>query len=143
YDRVVCVVRAEPQSDVHGSRPVPINNLAAEPIHRVVIAFHRNQAGTVNLGCSYLARFEIVGNQNEGGESGSGRVCGDGVCEISGRRAAYRFQLEFQRLVDRNSRDTILEGKSRGVYAVILQVKVIDSEFPAEAIRANQRRATS
>ena len=44
---------------------IPIHDLTAQPIDRVVITFHSDEARAVDLSPSDLAGFEIVGDEND------------------------------------------------------------------------------
>ena len=98
-----------PQIHVHESPGIPIDDLAAQPIHVVVVAVDRDQPRAVDRCRRDLALFEIVRNQNERRQSGRRRVRSDGVGQIAGGGASDGFEFEFEGLVDGDRRNAILE----------------------------------
>src|SRR5207245_10485319 len=88
------------QVDVHDSPAESVRHLRAQPVDVVVRPPHAHQAGPVHARPDDLRRFELLGDEDPGREPGAGRVGGDGVREVAGRRAADHVETEGSGPVD-------------------------------------------
>ena len=108
----------------------------------IVVAFDTNQRGAVDLGVENLGWLKVGRDKNESLQSETRGLCGDGVGQVAGRRAADRVEAEGLRIGQCDGDDAILEAERRHADGIVLDVEILRANAGAKPRRLHQRRQT-
>ena len=125
--------------DVDEGPGIVVGKLAAQPVHLVVGAVNRNEHWIIDGGADDLAPLQVGGDEDHGTDAGPGTVGGYAASQISGGSAGNGLVAEFQGLGRRHGDYPVLEGERR-VYAVVLDVQVVQTQGFAQPPGLEQRR---
>ena len=123
--------------DVAESPRRRFDELAAQPVHVVVVAAHGHQVRIEDADARDLRRLEVDRDEDETLESGTSRVRRDCIRQVARRGARDRLETMRTRPADRHRDDAVLERVGR-VHAVVFQVEVAQAELRAQPVRLDQ-----
>src|SRR5438034_3334015 len=128
-----------PDVDVAEGPRGRLDQLAAEPVHLVVVAPNRDHVGIEHADADDLRRLEVDGDEDEALEPSTRRVGRHRVGQVPCRRAGNRLEAVGPRPTDRDRDNAVLE-RIGGVHAVVLQVEVSKPQLGTKPVRFYQRR---
>src|SRR5262249_4447292 len=94
----------------------------------------------VDLGAKDLRGLKIGRNKYAGLEASTGRLRGDSVGKVSGRRAAHHFEPEVARLSQGNGHNTVFEAECWKADGVVLEKERAAAQSLAQARGLHQWR---
>ncbi len=121
------------QVHVHESPAVFLRDLRAQAVHLIIIAGNAHQFRAEDLCPCNFRGLEIGGNKDPRVETFACGLGGDGIGQVSGRRAAYDLKSEPARRGQGGGHDAIFKRKRRETNRVVFQVQIFCVQPFAEA----------